>query len=140
MSRSGYTDDCEDILAYGRWKAQVASSIRGQRGQSFLRELAAALDAMPVKKLIAEELISKQGEVCAIGAVCKSRGLDVSGVDIEDSTEVGKLVNISRQMAAEIEYENDEGVYDETPGQRWVRMRKWVADNLLTNLTSKQKE
>ena len=34
MGRHGYTDDCDDDpLALGRWRAQVASSIRGKRGQ-----------------------------------------------------------------------------------------------------------
>lgn len=54
MSRSGYTDDDDDPLATGRWRAQVRSAIRGKRGQAFLRELIAALDAMPEKALITE--------------------------------------------------------------------------------------
>jgi len=138
MSRHGYTDDGDDPLATGRYQAQVASAIRGKRGQAFLRELAAAMDAMPVKVLIAEELINEEGDCCAIGVVCKSRGLDVSNVDPEEPTEVGSLVGIAHQLAAEIEYENDDYYHferdengnwhrvEETPEQRWVRMRKWV--------------
>jgi len=49
MTRHGYVDDSEDTLAYGRWRAQVQSAIRGKRGQAFLKELAAAMDAMPEK-------------------------------------------------------------------------------------------
>lgn len=152
MSRSGYTDDNDDPLANGRWRAQVKSAIRGKRGQAFLRELAAAMDAMPEKVLIAEELISEEGDCCTIGVVCKARGIDVKGVDFHCPENVGALVGIADQMAAEIEYKNDEcgeryekvpvpttSPYgagwtwlrvEETPAERWQRMRKWVDSQL----------
>ena len=47
MSRSGYSDDIDDNWAHIMWRGRVASSIRGKRGQAMLRELLAALDAMP---------------------------------------------------------------------------------------------
>jgi hypothetical protein len=131
MNRSGYTDDCsDDPLYYGRWRAQVKSAIRGKRGQAFLRELAAAMDAMPDKSLIAKELIDENGDCCTIGVVCKARQIDVSKIDIEDPEQVGNAVGIAKQLAAEIEWENDEDPWNETPEQRWVRMRKWVDRNL----------
>jgi hypothetical protein len=105
-------------------------SLLNFQGQTFLRELANALDEMPVKRLVRSELITEPGEVCSIGAVCKKRNIDVKDVDIYDPEAVGKLVNISRAMAAEIEYENDERP-DETPEKRWIRMRKWVDENLI---------
>ena len=125
MSRSGYTDDCDNLNLY---RGTVERAINGKRGQSFLRELAAELDAMLEKRLIQSELIAENGEVCAIGSVCKARNLDVKDVDVYDAGQVGDLVGISRSMAAEIEFENDEGnwVGNETPEQRWIRMRKWV--------------
>lgn len=130
MSRSGYSDNCDGNYIY-LYRGMVERTLNGKRSQTFLRELAAAMDAMPEKKLIKSELVSKQGEVCAIGVVCKARGIDVSNVDIYDPDAVGDLVNIARSIAAEIEYENDEGGdHNETPEQRWVRMRKWVSDNL----------
>ena len=136
MSRSGYVDDyiC-DNLALGRWRAQVRSAIRGKRGQAFLRELIAALDAMPVKELIAEELVTTEGEVCAIGAVCKARGIDVSSVDYNSAEDVAAKVGIASQMVAEIEYENDEGgwVEKDTDQDRWKRMRRWAETNLVVN-------
>lgn len=126
MSRSGYCDDGD--YEYGQlYRNSVDRAIQGKRCQAFLKELATALDAMPEKRLIEAELISESGEVCAIGSVCKARGLDVKGIDVNDSEAVGKLVGISRSMAAEIEYMNDEwGRHDETPEQRWEKMRKWV--------------
>lgn len=128
MSRSGYSDDYEYL---GLYRRTVERAIGGKRGQAFLRELATALDGMAEQRLIRSELIAESGEVCAIGSVCKVRGLDVSAVDENDPDEVGKLVGIARSMAAEIEYENDErGRADETPELRWTRMRKWVSDQI----------
>jgi hypothetical protein len=132
VSRSGYVEDGDYALA-NLWPSIVDRTIKGKRGQSFLRELAKVLDEMPEKKLIADELITETGEVCAIGAVCKARGLDTSKVDIYDRYEVGKLVGIAPTLAAEIEYQNDDDFScrrSVTPEERWVRMRKWVEDNL----------
>lgn len=129
MSRSGYSDDYEHMNLY---RATVERSINGKRGQAFLKELIQAMDEMPIKRLIDGELIAASGEVCAIGAVCKSRGLDVEGIDVEDPDTVGQLVGISRTMAAEIAFENDEGSRrDETPEQRWVRVRGWAEAELI---------
>lgn len=125
MNRSQYSDDVNDDLQFGRWRGQVASAIRGKRGQAFLRELADAMDGMAEKVLIAEELIDENGDCCTIGVVCKARGLDVTTVDIEDPEAVGALVGIAHQLAAEIEYLNDDWKR-ESPEARWVRMRKWV--------------
>ena len=127
MSRSGYSEDYEYINLY---RNTVDRSIKGKRGQKFLQELASALDAMPEKRLIAEELIDEKGEVCAIGVVCKARGLDVSKVDVTDPGQVGNLVGISRAMAAEIAFENDDEYGSETPVESWVKMRKWVGGRL----------
>ncbi len=128
MSRSGYSDDYEHMNLY---RSTVERAISGKRGQAFLQELAAALDEMPVKRLISNELVTEQGEVCAIGAVCKKRGLDAN-VDVEDRDQVARLVDIAPCMAAEIEFENDEAYpsYKETPEEKWTRMRKWVSDNI----------
>lgn len=136
MSRSGYTDDIDDELAAGRWRGRVASALRGKRGQAFLREMAAAMDAMPVKALIADELINAEGDCCAIGTVCKARGVDVSRIDFNDPEEVARAVDIAHPLAAEIEFQNDEsGPWDhsETPQERWQRMRAWIERKIFEN-------
>ena len=125
MSRSGYSDDCEFLDLY---RANVDRAIAGKRGQAFLREMAAAMDAMPVKRLIGDQLVDSSGEVCGIGAVCEARGVDVSGIDYYSPCDVARSVGIATALAAEIEWINDER--NETPEQRWTRVRKWVADNL----------
>lgn len=129
MSRSGYTDDCDDKWAMIRWRGAVTSAIRGRRGQAFLVEMAAALDAMPDKSLIAEEL-ERDGEVCALGAVGKVRGIDMSKVDPEEYESVAHLFGIPQSLAQEIMYENDELGRNITPDGRWVRVRSWVENHL----------
>ena len=131
MSRSGYTDDCEYL---GLYRANVDRSLRSKKGQAFLRELAVALDSMEVKELIASEIVDESGSCCAIGAVCKSRGVDASNVDPTCPQSVGDLVGISRIMAAEIEYTNDEdGPFGELPERRWQRVRKWVDEQIVSS-------
>ncbi len=130
MSRSGYVDDCDDPLELGRWRGRVASAIRGRRGQAFLRELRDALDAMPEKQLIADELQTEDGEVCAIGCLGAARGIDMSNLDPEDSDQVAATFGIAEVLAKEIVYENDESWPRESPQERWARMRKWVDRNI----------
>lgn len=128
MSRSGYSDDCENLEL---WRGTVRRALQGRRGQVFLMELAAAMDAMPVKELISGELVNEEGECCAIGAVCKARAIDVSRIDYYDPERVGRAVDISMAMAAEIEYLNDEYDRHESRADRWIRMRKWVDEQIL---------
>lgn len=136
MGRSGYSEDYDggELAPELYWQA-VKRSFEGARGQRFLKELAREMDAMPVKRLISEELVTPDGEVCAMGVVFKARGIDVSKVDYEDRYQVAKLINIAPSMAAEIAYQNDddfgqEAKRDETPEDRWIRIRAWVADKL----------
>lgn len=128
MSRHGYSDDMDDNLAMGRWRAAVNSAIRGKRGQAFLRELLAALDALPEKKLIAEELVEQDGQVCALGAVGKARGLDMSAIDPTDYDSIDGHFGIANAMAREIIWINDEvnGDWFETEGppHRWHAPRR----------------
>lgn len=134
MSRSGYTDDFDDEYANWaniRWRGQVASAIRGKRGQAFLKELLTALDEMSEKRLIADEL-AKDGEFCAIGTVGKKRGIDMSEVDPDDYQSVADTFGIAHQLAQEIVWLNDEGAptWDETPEQRYSRVRQWVTEKI----------
>ena len=135
MSRHGYVDDFDDDLAMGRWRGRVASATRGKRGQKLLREILAALDAMPDKRLIKHELV-KDGECCALGAVALHRGMDVSAVDPEDYEQVGAAFDIAHPLACEIMYENDEFyVYDDPKAdedaRRWSYMRRWIERQII---------
>jgi hypothetical protein len=108
----------------------VNSAIKGKRGQEFLRELIAALDALPEKKLIAHEL-EEAGEFCALGAVGKRRDMDIKNIDPNDPERVAKSFGISEALTREIVFMNDEGTYrSETPESRWSRMRAWAVGEL----------
>ena len=124
MSRSCYSDVCDNVELY---RAAVDRATFGKRGQSFMRKLRDALDAMPVKALITDEIANSAGQVCALGAVDP-----ITTIDPEDPIAVGAHFNIARSLAAEIVYENDEGNYSrpETPEERWIRMRAWVAKQI----------
>jgi len=137
MSRSGYSDDLgwSELNLY---RANVDRALAGRRGQAFLREMLAAMDALPEKRLIAyyfhvkpedvKEWGPKECGVCAIATVGLARGLDMS--DLRPETEpywVAKRFGIAKPMAAEIEYINDEAnPSPETPEERFRRVRNWV--------------
>lgn len=152
MSRSGYVDDFDDPLAHGRWRQAVSRAITGKRGQAMLRDLITALDAMPEKELAADSLVTADGEYCTLGVLGKARGLDLTKLDPEDSEQVAEAFGIARAMACEIVYENDEQGFryeerpwvkrwwsdhpptyrvEETPEERWQRMRAWAVENLV---------
>lgn len=116
MSRSGYTDDCENL---GLWRGAVHRATTGYRGQHLLRKLRDALDAMPVKRLITDEIQAWDGQVCAFGSLDPT----VTSYDAED---LARHFGIAHALAAEIVYLNDEVDRRDTPEQRWARMRQWV--------------
>jgi hypothetical protein len=128
MSRSGYDDYCDgwDLV---RWRGAVKSALRGKRGQAFLRELVAALDAIESHELISSEL-EQNGQVCALGSVGVRRGLDMAGIDPYDRREVARAFGIAEAMAAEVMHENDEARRVKTPRQRWEHMRSWAIAHL----------
>jgi hypothetical protein len=134
MSRSGYSEDFDDNWKVIMYRGAVVSAIRGRRGQAFLREMLRVLDEMPEKKLIDHEL-EKDGGVCALGAVGKARGLNMEELDPGDRGSVAKSFGISKALAAEIAYENDEAVgywANEKPEERFTRIHSWVKSHIKT--------
>ena len=87
MSRfsNDYCDDDYDPLAAGRWEANVKRSIEGKRGQSVLRDLRAALLALPEKRLIAGDFATPDGEVCAVGCAVAYKRAQDKGVTIPEA-------------------------------------------------------
>jgi len=136
MSRSGYSDDCENVQL---WRGNVERAIKGKKGQEFFKELLAALDAIPTKRLIPHELVSEDGECCALGAVFVARKTDVAGVDESEPEEVAAAPGIRSMLAQEVAYMNDEYQRNNTPEERWQRIRAWVVSNLAAS-TSTEKQ
>jgi hypothetical protein len=155
MSRSGYKEDNDDPLAYGRWRHAVNRSIKGRQGQAMLRELVEALDAMPDKRLYSGSFATDEGKFCALGVLGKKRGIKMDDLVDEyncDIENVAQRFGIAPAMAAEIMYINDEYAVDEWklvdvdgsntksvrvyndnhPQERWQYVREWAVANLKT--------
>jgi hypothetical protein len=138
MGRSGYTDDFgDDGYPLALYRRAVQNAIKGRRGQALLLKLRDALDALPSKRLIAKQIKDGSGDVCAFGALDPTAP---SGDPEDDWDEFGSAdrlarhFGIARSLASEIVYMNDEALdwrsNDETPEQRWSRMRAWVAEQI----------
>lgn len=128
MSRSGYSDDIDDQWAHIRWRGAVSSALRGAKGQAFLKELDAALDALPEKKLV-ENVLESDGCFCALGAVGRARGIDMSKIDTYDQDALSETFGIARAMAQEIMWINDEAATwrgKDQDAQRWKEVKNWV--------------
>ena len=134
MGRSGYSEDNDDPLELGRWRGQIASATRGKRGQRFFRELITALDALPEKKLIKNELEAQEGSVCALGALGKLKGVDVGALDTEDWDKLGETFDIAPQLAQETMWINDEawtsGAEPVAAEERFRQVRAWAVRQL----------
>lgn len=132
-ARHGYIDDNDDVLQLGRWRGMVKSATRGKRGQRMLADLRDALDAMPEKRLVEGALQTKEGDLCAIGCVLAAKGKDYTAHEDDDEYDLRELnesiaheLNVAECLVQEVEWHNDECGYNETPEQRWTRMRAWV--------------
>ena len=144
MNRHGYTDDCDgDTWSTIRWRGAVKKAIKGKRGQAFLRELLAALDELPEKFLVESKLENEDGGVCAIGAVCKRRGIkapewfndeDVDPGEYRDA--LSEILGIAPVLISEIAYENDEGNRDDE--SRFRHMRSWVQNCIKQDVSTTQ--
>lgn len=85
---------------------------------------------MPDKRLIAGELQTKDGDVCALGSLAKFRGLGVEEIDPYNREAIAGTFNIAEALAAEIMYVNDDWGWHETPEKRWQTVRKWVGEHI----------
>lgn len=128
MSRHGYSMDGDftnwDAI---RWRGALKSAVRGARGQAALRELLAALDALPEKRLAAGVLATAEGEFCALGALGAARGMALERLDPEDLWAVAQAFGIPRTLAAEVMFQNDESADELVPFNFEVcgPMRPW---------------
>lgn len=141
MSRSGYTDDIDNHWHHIMWRGRVASSIRGKRGQALLRDLLAALDAMPDKRLYPNSFATVSGEYCTLGVLGAARGTKMD--DLGDAEEgcnewlVADRFGVAAPLVQEIMYMNDEWVDDYKfvdveicgPVRPWERHRRSVYMN-----------
>ena len=154
--RINYAEEEDRPGQFALWNANCRRSINGKAGQRELRELEAALLALPEKRLIRDLLQDDEGGVCAIGCYAKHKGVDLSKFDPEDeSDEVGIAAGMPRLVAWQLVALNDitldtvwevahgpvqrgHGVYkggialvrDMTPEERYEKVLAWVRNAL----------
>ena len=157
MSRiSDYeADDTASFLRGCAFEANAHRALLGRKGQRFLRELEAALLAMPKKRLITGRLaktafdgVELHGEVCALGAVALHRQVvagtprpiamqelalssqpddedDESGDGWEMIGMAADVLGIVKPLAWTVVCANDECARADTPEKLWEYMLKW---------------
>ena len=149
--RINWSDEEDRPGQFALWDANLRRSLKGKAGQHALRELEAALLALPEKRLIRDALTDDEGGVCAIACYAKHKGVDLSRFDPEDeSDEVGIAAGMPRLVAWKVVALNDieldtvwevahgpiqrgHGVYkggiplvrDMTPEERYDAVLKW---------------
>jgi hypothetical protein len=141
MSRSNYSDDCENLEL---WRANVERTIQGKRGQALLKELEAALVALPDKALTVNDMANPEDDsVCALGAVALKRGIEKGKDRLTvlkeiaqkfpegcEAEELADEFNIASMLAREITYVNDE-MAPNKPQERYEYVLKWVREQLV---------
>lgn len=126
MTRISYSEDEERPGQFALWQANCRRSLQGKAGQTSLRELEHALLALPDKRLIKGVLQTEDGDVCAIGALAKYKGVAQTKADPDyEMEEVGVELGMPRLVAWKVVELNDiqiGGHFDYTKGPRgqWV--------------------
>jgi hypothetical protein len=129
--RINYSDEEDYPGQFGLWQANCERSLHGKQGQEELRELRAALLALPEKRLIVGELEDSEGGICAIAAYGKHKGLDLLRFDMDhDSDEVGIAGGMPPLVAWKVVEMNDLQFDQLTPERRYQKMLAWVESKL----------
>lgn len=121
MGRTSGVEESE--YPEGLWWGALSRSINSRKGQGALRKLRSALLALPERVLIADSL-ARDGQVCAIGALCayehgKRTGegwpesieafdFGEDGEDIHETTAQAKSFGFSWTLAWTIAERNDD--------------------------------
>jgi hypothetical protein len=137
--RLNYSEDEDYPGQFELWQANCERSLRGKQGQEELRELRTALLALPEKRLILGALENADGDVCAIAAYGKHKGLNLADFkadpefsdEDEDSDDVGIAGGMPRLVAWKVVAMNDIHLDRCTPEQRYERMLAWVESKII---------
>lgn len=147
-----YSEEDEDFPGQAElWQANCERSLKGKKGQASLRDLEAALLALPSPRLIAGELQNKAGEVCAIGALAKFKGhecpivaygldefgdTEIDPIDVESATiDLAKTLGVPRMVAIAVAAENDAAWVKLDSEQRYQRVLAWVRQEIQPTAT-----
>lgn len=132
MSRISYSENEDYPGQFDLWQANCLRSLRGRQGQEELRALREALLSLPDKRLIHGVLVDEEGDVCAVGAYARHKGLDLQTFDPEDATdEVGIAAGMPNLVAWKVVEMNDLNLDSRvTPEQRYTKMLEWIDTQL----------
>ncbi len=158
MSRINYQDDEDYPGQFNIWNANVLRSVKGRAGQLALRELEAALLALPTKRLIRGAL-ADDGEVCAVGclvlALRVKAGEDRAEVlteleasdpdDDEAAQRLATPLGIPHMVGWKLVALNDielkdrwqlggQRFEDVTPEERYMEILAWVQEHILRSV------
>ena len=144
MSRHWEGENDSDLwmLDYGRWTRNMKVAPGSKNGQRYLRELKAALEAMPLRRLLRGELAGyapgNEELVCALGAFAMYKGTSFNDLDAyqgaDGSIELAQAHGMTQTLAYMVGIENDRTRWDvaarslrpESPEQTWQRMYDWT--------------
>ena len=145
MSRVEYNDG--DNPSVYLWDSYVRRSTNSPRGQATLKEMEAALLALPQKRLI-DNYLCRKGDVCILGAVALERRIKggesretaiakLESIDDDLDLEEGSAPEYARDrlgMAFSLAWsameQNDEFYEGKTPEQRYEGVLAWVRERI----------
>lgn len=150
MGRVQEWDGDEDFSNQWALQAQATErALRGKRGRAVLRELEAALLAMPQPRLALGTLVA-DGEVCALGALAVHRARKpgqtfeeaLAELDVEISPDreryedsfdgvdtAAARLRLTTGLAFAVVYQNDDS-RGRTPERRYESVLAWVRERL----------
>jgi hypothetical protein len=142
---SDYGYDEYDALRSAGWKHAEAMALRGKRGLRVLKEMEHALLSLEQPRLISN-YVALNGEVCAVGAYLKFKGVDISQYDGygcisgEEAAALGASAGMQRTVAWTIANLNDEHCEQSTPEERYEYILNWVRKKISENPHNMEKE
>jgi hypothetical protein len=153
VSRISYSDEEDYPGQFDLWRANLRRSLKGRNGRRALRDLEAALLALPDKRLIADHLAAN-GQVCAVGAIVTHRKVSLGQAreavlrelegepreddceewddcdDMGETEEVGVANGIPRLVAWRLVELNDMELARFTPEERYEKVLAWARKHL----------
>lgn len=134
---------CEESYPLNLWRGMVKRATQTPKGQARLREVEAALLALPEQRLATDEIADYDGNVCAVGALmlyhALQRGEDRADwlewqqgrdVDIWDMQRYGREEGLTDTLVWELVRVVDEQYGHATPEARYAATLAWVQEHL----------
>lgn len=147
MGRGSWYSDDEGAIPQGMWLHNVQRTLYSDKGQAMLRRLEKALLALPQKRLIEGDIATKEGDVCALGALAAHARMlanrwswataiatladEYDGCGNEETVALGEELGFTQTAAIEIAGENDNDWMGLAPERRYDHMVEWVQSYLM---------